>query len=77
MPWPLILILVFGVSLTFWTVIGALRWAARSRHPPAGAIRLDASTVAVVIPAHNEEPCIAATLQSVVHLAGLPKITGT
>lgn len=73
MEWLLLLILV-GLNLTAWTVIGLTRRfseggsSAPGRQPPGR--RVTPADVAVVIPAHNEEMVIAAALESV--LARLP-----
>jgi poly-beta-1,6-N-acetyl-D-glucosamine synthase len=73
----LFLVIVLGVNLTLWTLIGGGRLAAeRFRRgpdrrpgagagPPAAGATLSPADVAVVIPAHNEEPVIAATIDSV------------
>jgi len=70
MAW-LALILLLGVSLSFWTLVGATRrvleWAGRHRRP-GGPCRLSAKDVAVLIPARNEELVISATIQSVLKL---------
>ncbi|AYY12676.1 glycosyltransferase [Actinobacteria bacterium YIM 96077] len=70
-----LLLLVLGVNLTFWTLVGGVRlanerWARRRR---AGASRetsapLGPDDVAVLIPAHNEEPVIAASIASALRL---------
>jgi poly-beta-1,6-N-acetyl-D-glucosamine synthase len=68
-----LLVLVLGVNLTLWTLVGGVRLAgerhwARSDPPPAGDGGLSPFDVAVLIPAHNEEPVIAATLDSVLRV---------
>jgi poly-beta-1,6-N-acetyl-D-glucosamine synthase len=66
-------ILVLGINLTLWTLVGGFRLVSERipRATPAdvseltGRRLLTRSDVAVLIPAHNEEPVIAATLRSV------------
>lgn len=70
----LLLVMVLGVNLTLWTLVGGVRLTTErlrgDRDPPAGgAGRLSPADVAVVVPAHNEEPVIAATIDSVLRLA--------
>jgi cellulose synthase/poly-beta-1,6-N-acetylglucosamine synthase-like glycosyltransferase len=67
------MVLILGVNLTVWTLVGGVRLTAErlrgepDRTPgPAG--QLSPAEVAVVIPAHNEEPVIAATIDSVLRL---------
>jgi len=68
-----LLILILGVNLTLWTVIGGVRFTAErlagraDRRPPTET-GLSPSDVAVLIPAHNEEPVIAATIDSALRL---------
>jgi poly-beta-1,6-N-acetyl-D-glucosamine synthase len=69
----LLLFLVLGVNLTLWSLVGGLRYVSeRLAHRPSSAVasptRLDPADVAVLIPAHNEEPVIAATIRSAVRL---------
>jgi poly-beta-1,6-N-acetyl-D-glucosamine synthase len=69
----LLLVLVLGVNLTLWLSVGGLRYASerltstRSRRV-ATPSPLDPADVAVLIPAHNEEPVIAATISSALRL---------
>lgn len=68
-----ILTLVLGVNLMLWTLVGGFRFTAErltgKAKPPGGAGgRLSTADVAVLIPAHNEEAVIAATIESVVRL---------
>ncbi len=67
------LLLVLGVNILLWTVVGGLRLTAERLKPgPARLVgtgrRLSAADVAVLIPAHNEAPVIAATINSVIRL---------
>lgn len=71
MPWWLTLF-IFGISVTLWVGVGGLRlvaqaMATRTRRPGAATTgqRFTPADVAVLIPAHNEERTIAATLRSV------------
>ena len=75
----LLVVLILGVNLTLWTLVGGVRFTAErlkgDRDPPAGgARRLSPADVAVVVPAHNEEPVIAATIDSVLRLAPVENI---
>lgn len=70
MEWALI-VAVFGVNLVLWTLVGGLRLTSERRPQPPCADpprTLRPSDVAVLIPAHNEEPVIAATIQSALRL---------
>lgn len=87
------LLLVLGVNVTLWTLIGGCRLAAdglagrlgrprrlggwhrsgRSRQPRPRE-RLTPADVAVLIPAHNEEPVIAATIASVLRLVPVTNV---
>lgn len=67
------LTLVLGVNLMLWTVFGGFRFAAerltgRPMPPAVTGPRLSTADVAVLIPAHNEEAVIAATIRSVLRL---------
>lgn len=81
MEWAL-LVVVLGVNLVLWTLIGGLRlmseqltikpvhetpgrWGPSSGQWPGMLCPTD---VAVLIPAHNEEPVIAATIRSALRL---------
>jgi biofilm PGA synthesis N-glycosyltransferase PgaC len=69
----LLLVLVLGVNLTLWLFVGGLRFASDRIGPKPPIIvglppPLSPSDVAVLIPAHNEEPVIAATINSAVRL---------
>jgi cellulose synthase/poly-beta-1,6-N-acetylglucosamine synthase-like glycosyltransferase len=63
-------LLLLGLNFTLWTTIGGLRLLSErlghTRTPAAGGLCPD--DVAVLIPAHNEELVIAATLESVLRL---------
>jgi cellulose synthase/poly-beta-1,6-N-acetylglucosamine synthase-like glycosyltransferase len=68
-----LLVLILGVNLVLWTAVGGVRFTgerlrSRSDPPPAAGRRLSPTDVAVLIPAHNEEPVIAATIDSVLRL---------
>jgi cellulose synthase/poly-beta-1,6-N-acetylglucosamine synthase-like glycosyltransferase len=83
-----LLVLVLGVNLTLWTLIGGIRLTTerltterltterltaerltgRPDRPSAAGPTLSPADVAVLIPAHNEEPVIAATIDSVLRL---------
>jgi biofilm PGA synthesis N-glycosyltransferase PgaC len=74
-----LIVLILGVNLTLWTFVGGVRLAAErlkgDRDPPAGgAGKLSPADVAVVVPAHNEEPVIAATLDSVLRLVPVENV---
>lgn len=68
----LLLILILGVNLLLWSVIGGCRLVSdrftsrlgRSRPPIPAQQRLGPADVAVLIPAHNEEPVIAASVHA-------------
>ncbi len=64
------LVLLFGVSLGFWTLVGLLRRVAELRRRPAARPErpLRPHDVAVLIPARNEALVIAATIRSVLRL---------
>lgn len=81
MEWALVII-VLGVNFVLWTLVGGLRlttehltiqpvhekpgrWGPSSARWPG---ELSPSGVAVLIPAHNEEPVIAATIRSALRL---------
>ncbi len=69
----MLLVLVLGVNLSLWLLVGGLRFASERlprRPSPAVAMpsRLEPTDVAVLIPAHNEEPVIAATISSALRL---------
>ncbi len=65
-------ILILGFSFALWLTVGGLRLAgervARPRPTALGESSLSAKDVAVLIPAHNEELGIGATLDSVLRL---------
>jgi cellulose synthase/poly-beta-1,6-N-acetylglucosamine synthase-like glycosyltransferase len=70
MEWVLVVI-ILGVNLLLWTLIGGLRFTSeRLAEAPRTAAegRLRSSDVAVLIPAHNEAPVIAATIRSALRL---------
>ncbi|HEX6338925.1 MAG TPA: glycosyltransferase family 2 protein [Jiangellaceae bacterium] len=70
MEWVLVVALM-GVNLVLWTLVGGLRFTSESLADPADTdtpFKLRPSDVAVLIPAHNEEPVIAATIQSALRL---------
>jgi poly-beta-1,6-N-acetyl-D-glucosamine synthase len=69
----MLLVLVLGVNLSLWLLVGGLRFASerlprRPSRPVAMPSRLEPTDVAVLIPAHNEEPVIAATISSALRL---------
>src|SRR5918996_3950743 len=75
----LLLVLILGVNLTLWLLVGGVRFASERLAPKAGdndrasntvgmPAPFDPADVAVLIPAHNEEPVIAATISSAVRL---------
>jgi poly-beta-1,6-N-acetyl-D-glucosamine synthase len=67
----LLVVIVLGVNLTLWTLVGGLRlMSERLESMPSlnATTRLTPADVAVLIPAHNEEPVIAATLRSALRL---------
>lgn len=63
---PLVIVIVLGVNLVLWTIVGGFRAVSDRivKPPPLSPGRLWPSDVAVLIPAHNEEPVIAASIQS-------------
>ena len=81
MEWALVII-VLGVNFVLWTLVGGLRLTTElltiqpvhetpGRWGPSSARwsgQLCPSGVAVLIPAHNEEPVIAATIRSALRL---------
>jgi cellulose synthase/poly-beta-1,6-N-acetylglucosamine synthase-like glycosyltransferase len=70
MEWALVVVFL-GVNLVLWTLIGGLRFTSERLAGPADtatAFRLRPSDVGVLIPAHNEAPVIAATIQSALRL---------
>ena len=73
MQWAVILLLL-GVSFTLWMTVGVLRFAqqystSRKRDlADLGRRKLFVTEVAVVVPAHNEELTIGATLESATRL---------
>jgi poly-beta-1,6-N-acetyl-D-glucosamine synthase len=72
MSW-LLLLLLLGASFTLWLLIGGLRLVDErvglgARRRDGDGARLSPADVAVVVPAHNEEVVIAATLASVLRL---------
>jgi len=74
-----LIVLILGVNLTLWTLVGGVRLTAERlkghRDPPAGEARtLSPADVAVVVPAHNEEPVIAATIDSVLRLVPVENV---
>ncbi|NED98524.1 glycosyltransferase family 2 protein [Phytoactinopolyspora alkaliphila] len=84
---PALLIIVLGVNMTLWTLIGGLRLGTEKlgngsnsrRAGPYCPATVNAQTlspddVAVLIPAHNEEPVIAATIESVLRLVPAAQI---
>jgi len=76
----IIAVLVFGVGTLFWTIVGASRlvierinlflygYRRRSYLPAFHGNRFIPADVAIMSPAHNEEACLAYTLQSAVAL---------
>jgi poly-beta-1,6-N-acetyl-D-glucosamine synthase len=80
----MVLIIILGVNLTLWTLVGGLRFTServgetpRLRWPGAtvaSSPNLSPSDVAVLIPAHNEEPVIAATIQSALRLVAAANV---
>lgn len=74
-----LIVLILGVNLTLWTFVGGVRLAAErltgDRDPAASeAEKLSPADVAVVVPAHNEEPVIAATIDSVLRLVPVEQV---
>src|SRR5919197_2476507 len=69
--------LLLGLNFTLWTAIGGLRLLSerlgRPTTPPASS-GLCSDDVAVLIPAHNEELVIAATLESVLRLTAASNV---
>jgi cellulose synthase/poly-beta-1,6-N-acetylglucosamine synthase-like glycosyltransferase len=80
MNWPPVALLIlavssFGLSLTIWGIIGVVRWLGELIELRRGgkvapvAHRVTLDDVAVLIPAHNEEPVIEDTLAAITRLA--------
>ncbi|HKE69673.1 MAG TPA: glycosyltransferase family 2 protein [Nocardioidaceae bacterium] len=70
-----LLVLVLGINLTLWTLVGGVRfvserWTDRRGDAYAEALRprRAPAEVGIVIPAHDEEPVIAATISSALGL---------
>ena len=66
-----LLVAVLGVNMTFWTMIGGCRLTAERLTRAPDTIpdeELSPADVAVLIPAHNEEPVVAATISSALRL---------
>lgn len=66
-----LIVLVLGVNLVLWTIVGGIRVISdRVEHSTAlpWPRRLSPANVAVLVPAHNEEPVIAASIQSALKL---------
>lgn len=62
-----IVFLVTGVSLPFWSLVGVGRWIAGLRRRPADTDPVpQRSQVAILIAAHDEEAVIATTLRSAI-----------
>lgn len=73
----LLALLVFGVNLTLWTIIGGLRAIddrRRRRTRPRPERLLRRRDLAVLIAAHNEEPVITQSINSVTPLLGHDKV---
>lgn len=79
MTWAMALVVLavssFGVSLTLWSAVGLIRWigeaisgrrAGDEAAEPVHRVQLE--DVAVLIPAHNEEPVIEETLAAITAL---------
>ena len=70
-----LLVLVLGINLTLWTLVGGVRFfserfAERRGNAYADPLRprRAPADVGILIPAHNEEPVIAATIDSALRL---------
>jgi glycosyltransferase involved in cell wall biosynthesis len=80
LPLWVLLPLVLGVNLTLWSVVGLARWLndrapARRRSAPATEGQgLRPADVAVLIPAHDEEAGIGATIGSALRLVSADNI---
>lgn len=81
MQW-LVVLLLLGFSFTLWMTIGSIRFA-EQRHTARkknghgnidGSTRLSSADVAVLVPAHNEELTIGATLKSAMRLVPVSNI---
>ena len=73
----LLALLVFGVNFTLWTIIGCLRAMddhRRRRTQPLPERVLRRRDLAVLIAAHNEEPVISGSINSVTPLLGRDKV---
>jgi cellulose synthase/poly-beta-1,6-N-acetylglucosamine synthase-like glycosyltransferase len=73
----LLALLVFGVNFTFWGVVGALRAlddGKRARRQPRPVRLIRREELAVLIAAHNEEPVLASSIDSVTPLLGRDKV---
>ncbi|TDD70639.1 glycosyltransferase family 2 protein [Jiangella aurantiaca] len=74
-----LVVIVLGVNFTIWTLIGGLRLTSESvanmgRTSVESSERLSPADVAVLIPAHNEEPVIAATIRSALRLVPVTNV---
>jgi len=73
----LLALLVFGVNFTLWTVVGCMRAVddnRRRRTRPLPERLLRRSDLAVLIAAHNEEPVITGSINSVTPLLGHDRV---
>ena len=76
-PTVLLVIFVLGINFTLWGMIGCLRalddrWRVRTWPRPMRMVRRD--EIAVLIAAHNEEPVLHASINSVTPLLGHDKV---
>jgi cellulose synthase/poly-beta-1,6-N-acetylglucosamine synthase-like glycosyltransferase len=76
-PTALLALFVIGVNFTLWSLVGCLRafddhWRTRRRPRPVRLIRRN--EIAVLIAAHNEEPVLKDSINSVASLLGPDKV---
>ncbi|MDO8649126.1 MAG: glycosyltransferase [Candidatus Peregrinibacteria bacterium] len=67
MSWLIAFFTISGVSFTFWCTVGLVRFFTESVLPPKKRgryPRVSPDRVAAIVPAHNEELCIARTLRA-------------
>jgi cellulose synthase/poly-beta-1,6-N-acetylglucosamine synthase-like glycosyltransferase len=79
LTWAILVILVVGINLIFWGLIGLSRYISelfpgiihkikKGEEPPRSVNRLSPDEVAVIVPAHNEELVIKETIRSLLDI---------
>jgi cellulose synthase/poly-beta-1,6-N-acetylglucosamine synthase-like glycosyltransferase len=77
LPIALLALLIFGVNFTVWGIVGGLRALddrRRVRRQPRPVRLIRRNELAVLIAAHNEEPVLASSINSVTPLLGHDKV---